>query len=235
MKKLICTLVFLLLAASVSAQTYFQDDFEDPDATADKWEIILGDWEVNDGIFQQTGQGIDPWLVAMVSNDYWNMAWTEYTIEFKVRNPVDGLDNGVSVLFRVQDPVPPNWDERRGANSHVYRWGLNIAMNSNGVIGVYEPGTYTRLVEAPNSLVIGEWHGVKLEVTESIATAYIDDKQVLETDDVRWTEGRVGIQAYDGPLDFGDFIVYGPAGAVVEPDGKTAATWGQIKKEHANY
>ena len=214
MRKLICTLALLLVAVNVSAQTYFQDDFEDTDATVDKWEIILGDWEANDGIFQQTGQGIDPWLVAMVSNDYWDMAWTEYTLEFKVR---------------VQDPVPQNWDERRGANSHVYRWGLNIGMNSNGVIGLYEPGTYTRLVEAPNSLVIGEWHDVKLEVTESIATAYIDDEQVLETDDVRWTDGRVGIQAYDGPLDFDDFIVYGPAGAAVESDGKATATWGQIK------
>jgi hypothetical protein len=223
------TLLLLLVPICAHAQMYFEDDFEDPGATTDKWEIILGDWEANNGIFQQTGQGIDPWLVAMVSDEHWKKEWTEYTVEFKVRNPVEGLDNGVSVLFRVQDPVPANWDERQGPNSHVYRWALNISQNTLGLIGVYEPGAYQRLVESPYSLVIGEWHDVKLVVTEKDATAYINGEKVLETDDVRWTDGRVGIQAYDGPLDFDDFMIYGPGGASVEPVGKLPGTWGHIK------
>ncbi len=230
MKRLVFTLILLLLmSACVYAQTFFEDDFEDPGATADKWEIILGDWEVNNGIFQQTGQDIDPWLVAMVSNDHWREEWTEYTVEFKVRNPVEGLDNGVSVLFRVQDPVPVNWAERNGPNSNVYRWALNISMNTLGLIGVYEAGVYQRLTESPYSVIIGKWHEVKLVVTEKDATAYIDGQEVLKTDDVRWTRGRVGIQAYNGPLDFDDFIIYGPAGASVEPTSKLATTWSSIK------
>ena len=229
MKTLIFTSVLLLLSVSVHAQMYFQDDFEDPDANLDKWEIIQGEWEVNDGIFQQTGQGIDPWLVAMVSDEHWKEEWTEYTVEFKVRNPVEGLDNGVSVLFRVQDPVPANWAERSGANSHVYRWALNISMNTVGLIGVYEPGAYQRLIDIPYSLVIGDWYDVKLVVTEDNAVAYVNEEKILETDDVRWTDGRVGIQAYDGPLDFDDFMIYGPEGSAVEPAGKLISTWSQVR------
>ena len=229
MKKLMFVFLLLLVSFSVQAQIYFQDDFEDPQTTKDKWEIIQGDWQANNGIFQQLGQDIDPWLVAMVANDYWKGEWTGYTVEFEVRNPVEGLDNGVSVLFRVQDPVPVNWAERNGPNSNVYRWALNISMNTLGLIGVYEAGVYQRLCESPFSLVIGEWYDVKLVVTKKDATAYINGEKVLQTDDVRWTEGRVGIQAYNGPLDFDDFIIYGPEGALVKPAGKLIATWSQIK------
>lgn len=230
MKKLTFSFVLLLLMpVCIYAQTYFEDDFENSNATMDKWEIILGDWEVNDGIFQQLGQGIDPWLVAMVSNKHWKQEWTDYTVEFKVRNPVEGLDNGISVLFRVQDPVPANWGERNGPNSHVYRWALNISMNTLGLIGLYEAGVYERLVEDPYSVEIGKWHDVKLVVTEADAVAYIDGQKVLETDDVRWTEGRVGVHAYNGPLDFDDFVIYGPEGMPVEPAGKLPAKWGHIK------
>jgi hypothetical protein len=37
------------------------------------------------------------------------------------------------------------------------------------------------------------------------------------------------LPSYDGPLDFDDFIVYGPEGAPVESAGKLIATWSQIK------
>jgi len=60
MKNLVSVFILLLMPFGVYAQMYLEDNFEDPGATMEKWEIIMGEWEVNNGIFQQTGQDIDP-------------------------------------------------------------------------------------------------------------------------------------------------------------------------------
>jgi len=199
-----------LFASSVDAQTYFFDDFENPVESEGKWEVITGDWQVADGVYHQLSTS-DPWQASMVAADQWSNEWEEYTIEFKVVVHTEG-DAPVNVLFRVQDPVPQIWSDRNGPNTHMYRWIVNGWTNTESRPYIYNAGTATMLAQTDNSLVVGNWHDIKLVVTKTGLAGYVDDVEMFDIQHAVWTDGRVGIQAYSGMMDFDDFIVYGPAG-----------------------
>ncbi len=204
-------LVFVLLfSAPVDAQTYFFDDFENPADSEGRWEVITGDWQVADGVFHQLATA-DPWQASMVAADQWSNEWEEYTIEFKVKPLTEG-DAPVNVLFRVQDPVPTVWADRNGPNTHMYRWIVNGWTNTESRPYIYNAGSTVMLAQANNSLEVGSWHNIKLVVTKTGLAGYVNDVEMFDVEHAQWTNGRVGIQAYSGMMDFDDFIVYGPSG-----------------------
>jgi hypothetical protein len=77
---------------------------------------------------------------------------------------------------------------------------------------MYGAGTRAMLAQTDNSLVVGNWHNIKLVVTKTSLAGYVDDVEMFDVEHAQWTDGRVGIQAYSGSMDFDDFIVYGPGG-----------------------
>jgi hypothetical protein len=197
-----------LLSSSADAQIYFSDDFEDAVASADKWEVITGQWQVVDGVYLQSSTA-DPWLVSMVAADQWNDEWVEYTIEFDVKPLTEG-DAPVNVLFRVQDPVPPTWPDRNGPNTHMYRWIINGWTNSESRPYMYNEGTAEMLAQTNNSLEVGSWHHIMLVVTKTGLAGYVNDVEIFDVQHAQWTNGRVGIHAYSGMMEFDNLIVYGP-------------------------
>jgi len=204
-------LVFIpMFSSPVDAQTYFFDDFENPAESEDKWEVITGDWQVADGVYHQLAMA-DPWQASMVAADQWSNEWEEYTIEFKVK-PLTQGDAPVNVLFRVRDPVAQVWADRDAPNTHMYRWIVNGWTNTESRPYMYSAGTRAMLAQTDNSLVVGNWHNIKLVVTKTGLAGYVDDVEMFDLEHAQWTEGRVGIQAYNGMMDFDDFIVYGPGG-----------------------
>ncbi|MDI6451486.1 hypothetical protein [Anaerobaca lacustris] len=230
----------------VGAQLYFSDDFEDPAASALKWEVISGDWQVADGLYQQLSTA-SPWQASMVASDHWRDEWVEYTIEFKVRSLTAG-DAPVNVLFRVQDPAPVTWDDRNGPNTHMYRWIINGWTNTESRLYIYNEGTATMLTQTNNALEVGAWYHVKLVVAATGLAGYIDDIEMFRVQHAQWTTGRVGLHAYSGVMDFDDFIVYGPLGLVsaatplpqdgagdVPRDGALSWTPGALAETHDVY
>ncbi len=214
-RKVICLASFglvlgLALTRTADAQTYFSDDFENPAESEDKWEVITGDWQVADGVYHQLAMA-EPWQASMVAANQWSNEWEEYTIEFKVKPLTEG-DAPVNVLFRVQDPVPPIWVDRNGPNTHMYRWIINGWTNTESRPYMYNAGTTEMLAQTNNSLEVGNWHNIKLVVTKTGLAGYVDDVEMFDLEHAQWTDGRVGIQAYGGMMDFDDFIVYGPGG-----------------------
>ena len=214
-KKLIYLVSFILVlnivnTALVDAQTYFFDDFENPAESGDKWEVITGDWQVADGVYHQLAVA-DPWQASMVAADQWSNEWEEYTIEFRVKPLTEG-DAPVNVLFRVQDPVPTVWADRNGPSTHMYRWIVNGWTNTESRPYIYNAGSSVMLAQTNNSLEVGEWHNIKLVVTKTGLAGYVNDIEMFDVKHAEWTDGRVGIQAYSGMMDFDDFIVYGPSG-----------------------
>ncbi|MBM4024422.1 MAG: hypothetical protein FJ280_03325 [Planctomycetes bacterium] len=200
--------IVTLVAAPAGAQIYFSDDFNDPVASKDKWEVITGDWQVNDGLYQQVSTA-DPWLASLVAAKHWNDNWEEYTIEFKVR-PLTTGDAPVNVLFRVEQP-PKVWADRNTANSRFYRWIVNGWTNTESRPYAYNRGTATMLGQVPNSLQVGTWYHIMLVVTKTGMAGYVNGVEMFDVQHAAWTKGRVGLQAYSGKMDFDDFIVYGPA------------------------
>ena len=232
---LVAAVLVPLSSSPVDGQTYFADDFENPGDSEGKWEVITGDWQVADGVYHQLSTA-DPWQASMIAADQWSNEWEEYTIEFRVMVLTEG-DAPVNVLFRVQDPVPQIWSDRNGPNTHMYRWIVNGWTNTESRPYIYNAGTSQMLAQTDNSLVVGNWHNIKLVVTKTGLAGYVDDVEMFDVQHSVWTDGRVGIQAYSGMMDFDDFIVYGPAGRKSLPtaSGPTPrngelieATWAQM-------
>jgi len=201
-----------LCASRVGAQIYFSDNFADPAESATKWEVISGDWQIADGLYQQLSTA-SPWQASMVASDRWKDEWVEYTIEFKVRSLTPG-DAPVNVLFRVQDPAPVTWDDRNGPNTHMYRWIINGWTNTESRLYIYNEGAATMLTQTNNALEVGTWYHIKLEVASTGLAGYVDDVEMFRVQHAQWTTGRVGLHAYSGVMDFDDFVVYGPLGLV---------------------
>ena len=226
-RTLIALILILLFSLTVDAQTYFSDDFENPAESEDKWEVITGDWQVADGVYHQLSTK-DPWQASMVAADKWDDEWVEYTIEFMVK-PLTQGDAPVNVLFRVQDPVPQIWADRNGPNTHMYRWIVNGWTNTESRPYIYNAGTSEMLAQTNNSLEVGEWHNIKVVVTKTGLAGYVNDVEMFNVEHAVWTDGRIGIQAYSGMMDFDDFIVYGPGPYVLSPNPPDGAihpdTW----------
>ncbi len=226
---LFCFLLALIVV-NAQAQTYFFDDFENVAESEKKWEMISGDWEVSKGEYHQNSTA-GPWQASMVSNDYWKDEWVEYTIEVKIKPLTEG-DAPANILFRVQEPVPVLWADRNGPDTHLYRWIINGWDNAESRPYMYNAGQTEMLAQTNNTLVVGDWHDIKLVVTDTGCAGYVNGTEMFDVEHAEWTDGRVGIQAYSGKMDFDDFAVYGPAGMDVEAMGKISTTWGMVK---ANY
>jgi hypothetical protein len=212
---------------AVGAQIYFLDDFENPTESQSKWEVITGQWEVADGVYHQLDTA-DPWQASMVASDQWNDAWEEYTIEFDVKVLTEG-DAPVNVLFRVREPVPQVWADRNGPNTQMYRWIVNGWTNTESRPYMYNKGSAVMLAQTDCSLIVGNWHHIKLVVTKTGLAGYVDDVEMFDVEHAEWTDGRVGIQAYSGMMDFDNFIVYGKGPYATSPNPPDGAlhsdTW----------
>jgi len=221
-------LVFIsLFSSSAGAQIYFSDDFENPAESEGKWEVITGDWQVADGVYHQASTA-DAWLVSMVAADQWKDEWTEYTIEFRVKPLTEG-DAPVNVLFRVQDPVPQVWADRNGPNTHMYRWIINGWTNTESRPYMYSEGVAEMLDQTNNVLDVGSWYDIKLVVTNTGLAGYVNGVEMFDVQHAEWTDGRIGLHAFSGMMDFDDLVVYGPGGTAVEASGKLSTVWGKIR------
>ena len=227
---LMLLVALLLVSLPAEAQMYFSDDFEDTAESEKKWEVITGDWQVADGVYHQLAMA-SPWQVSMVSVDYWKDEWVEYTIEVDVKPLTEG-DAPVNILFRVQDPVPQVWADRDSPNTHMYRWIVNGWTNTESRPYMYSEGRREELDLTPNSLEVGNWHHLKLAVDIKGCAGYVDGKQIFDVEHAEWTQGRVGLHAYSGQMDFDDFIVYGPAGMQVTAVGKVSIAWAAVKASY---
>ena len=204
-------LVFIpLFSSPADAQIYFSDDFENPAVSESRWEVITGQWQVADGVYHQLDTA-SPWQASMIAADQWNNDWEEYTIEFMVK-PLTQGDAPVNVLFRVRDPVPQAWADRNGPNTQMYRWIVNGWTNTESRPYMYNKGSAVMLAQTDCSLIVGNWHHIKLVVTQTGLAGYVDDVEMFDVEHAEWTDGRVGIQAYSGMMDFDNFVVYGPGG-----------------------
>ena len=223
----LCMLFTCCVGLPVTAQTYVADDFENPALSDGLWEIVTGDWEVSGGLFHQLAQG-DAWLVAMVAADKWNDDWTEYTIEVSAAQLEDG-DHPLNILFRMQEPIPRTWADRNAATTHMYRWIVNGWTNTLSRPYIYNEGQAEMLAEKAVVLEIGQLYRLKLEVTEAGFRGFIDDEEFFDVQHAEWVTGRVGLQAFGGMSDFDDFVVYGPSGLSVQPRGKLATSWANLR------
>lgn len=226
-------LVSFMAVHSVNAQIYFEDNFDNPNESEKKWVDIYGTWEFKDGEYHQLLNAVN--CMSLVSDDYWDDAWNEYTFEVRA-NKISGAE-GFLIMFRCMGQMqlrgvalrehPPRmadapvslqywWNIGGWANvrSQVESWGGKPGANSN------------------HTIETDEWYDIKIVNTPTDYTVILNGEEVGKVDDsTQEGHGRIGLATWSTLARYDDVIVYGPEGPrAVSPQAKLATAWGNLKK-----
>lgn len=217
-----------VFASSAIAQTYYADDFSKN--TKDNYESAgVATWKIEKGELV-TRDSNDAWNVILLKEKLWK-GWTDYTYEVKVMPETKKRKVlFIYVVFRYAQPV--------GLDRLNF---FSYLMDSDNVIGLYIDrflnGVRSRPVPGTMTFA-GAWvneekvYNMKLALTKTTITGYLNDKKQfdpLKEDNL--VDGRIGLGVWGADVRFDDMKVYGPAGLAVDPSGKVAVTWGEIKAE----
>ena len=71
--------ITLGIAAIAMSQTYFEDNFDDPKASEDKWVPLSGEWEFKNDEYRQLLNSVN--CMSVVADDFWEDEWNDYTFE----------------------------------------------------------------------------------------------------------------------------------------------------------
>lgn len=190
--------ITLGIAAIATAQTYFEDDFDDPKTSEDKWVPLFGEWEFKNDEYHQLLNSVN--CMSVVADDFWDDEWNDYTFEVR-GSKVSGAE-GFLIMFRCQGMMQPRglaledhpprmaglepsleywWNLGGWGNtrSQVESWGGNAGAHSN------------------HSIEDDEWYNIKIVNTPDSYTVILDDEEVAKVDDD--TEngvGRIGLATW---------------------------------------
>ena len=189
------------------------------DSGADDWKVANGNWSVEDGIYKlNKGAAAEHSLVG-------DVAWTDYTIEAKVR-----IDEGnwAGIAFRAKSEM------------EYYVFYFNVPDNKTE-LWRHKTGGWTardNIGQLPGKNITierGKWHDMKVSVGSDIMALSIDGEEQGEFADAVYGAGQVGVWGWETGVSFDDFTVSGDDiegdGTPVEPLNKLATTWGGIKRD----
>lgn len=122
-----------------------------------QWEKISGNWEVNNGVLQQTGAREGRIILG-------NITATAYTLQLRARKTGGG--NQLRIIF--------------GRNAADNYCSLNLGMSNNtrAAIAQVTPGGRTVGKEEPFKFSDGRWYAIKIEVNGDTVRSYVDDKLI---------------------------------------------------------
>ncbi len=139
----------------------YQSDFT---KGLDDWKQGDGTWQVQDGALQQTSS--DENCYASTGDT----KWTDYTLSLKARK-ISG-NEGFLILFHFQNDDNFLW------------WNIAGWNNSQTQIEQVSHGGKTALGnQIPNSIEIGKWYDIRVELKGRSIKCYIDDKLIIDQTD----------------------------------------------------
>lgn len=218
-------LTLMISFLCLSAYSYEETFDKDPQG----WEPVPGTkWEVKDKAYRQSN--LQPNQFSFYAVD--NRDWQDYEFEVQV-NPVSG-DNYAGVLWRVQKAGAggTSW-----ATGKFYYWLIGIENFG---------GNYSKIWEAPDGKAVdekpgterfakGKWNDIRVEVKGNTFKMYLNGKLQKEYTDkdglLEW--GGIGLSTYQAEALFDNVKVFGkgvPGGLAVDPKGKLALHWGELKR-----
>ena len=219
--------VFLVLVAlafsSLRSSEAMTWEFNDK-AEGDDWTAIRGEWEVDKkaGVF--IGSSDLDEGTAIVSDDFWDSDWEDYTFEVKVKNM--GTNNHFGVGFRDD-----------GDGNH-YGFYLNDAADGQYWFGFFN-GAYTAFAgwrPADGATKDAEERNIlKVEADGSEMKVYINGTLMKTVSDKTFTSGPIALvsdkndQTAIAHFDYVSIEGEGIPVMDVASKGKLTRTWGRIK------
>ncbi len=234
-------LILILCVSTVSSKVLFEDDFEDGEIDTSKW-APTGGWEIanNDDGHNILGKKVlDVWGGAV------GLSVDEFPEEFDYYADFKAMQNGLTgFVFHGQDGSNIYMHQvSTGGSGHTpqhIRWHRRIA-NTWGA----EPSAFAGGVKLDQDV----WYRVKFEVRKNYEfKAYIGDIGAENNDLTlvsEWTDsqkafekGKIGFRKSGGNragerAQYDNVVVATPEFDIfpVEPKGKLAVTWGNLKKK----
>ncbi|GIX07841.1 MAG: hypothetical protein KatS3mg115_2244 [Candidatus Poribacteria bacterium] len=220
------------------AQTYFYDNFDDPNESEKKWVPLYGLWEFADGEYQQLQNAVN--CMSVVADEYWDEAWNDYTFEV-LANKIAGAE-GWLIMFRCQGMMQPrdvvlNDHPPRMADlrpSVQYWWNIGGWNNTRtGVERWIDGARVEQGFREGHSIQSNQWYHIKIVNTPTGYELYLDDELFAQVEDnTNDGKGRIGLATWNTTSRFDEVIVYGPDGPSlpVSPKGKLAAVWAELKQ-----
>ncbi|MDI6100683.1 pectate lyase [Actinoplanes sp. NEAU-A12] len=185
------TALVAILVPSASAGTQFSDDFENG---AGNWTKSGGDWSlVSDGSKVYKQAKTESELARVFAGE---TSWTNYSVEAKVK----ALDLG-SGLAGVA--------ARASGSSTMYRLALTSAGKAE--LQAVKGSAITTIGSAPVSNPAA-WHTLKVDVSGSTITGYVDGAKVASGAGALPGTGRIGLVTSYAAAEFDDVSV-NPLGA----------------------
>lgn len=228
---LLCCFTFGLTTAAMS-QIYFEDNFDNPSKSEDKWVPLWGTWEFKDKEYHQLKN--DSNCMSIVADDYWDEEWNDYTYEVR-GNKISGAE-GFLIMFRLQglmnprgkvlEDHPPRMQKQAQLE---YWWNLGGWGNSRSQIETW--GVSKAGANSTHTIDTGDWYDIKIINTPTGYTLIINDEELPKiNDNSRDGVGRIGLGTWSTLAKYEDVLVYGPDGPLpVNPKGKVATAWGLLK------
>jgi alpha-L-arabinofuranosidase len=140
-------------------QTLYSTDFSKGDAD---WTVGDGAWQVSNGVLSQTGD-LTNCRAVVGSPD-----WTDYTYTLQARKT--GGAEGFLVLFHVVN-----------SDNYIW-WNIGGWGNTRTQLEVSRGGGKEGLGQpAANTVAVGRWYDIKIEVNGDDIKCYLDGRLVTET------------------------------------------------------
>ncbi|WP_239135502.1 pectate lyase [Actinoplanes derwentensis] len=189
------TALVAVLVPSASASTLFNDDFESGTAN---WTKSGGTWSVvTDGSKVYKQAKADSELARVFAGE---TSWTDYSVEAKVK----ALDLGAGLAGVAA---------RASGSSTMYRLALTSAGKAE--LQAVKGSTVTSLGSAAVKNLTA-WHTLKVDVTGSSITGYVDGAKVASGTGSLAGTGRIGLVTSYASAEFDDVAV-NPLGVVATP------------------
>lgn len=186
----LCLIVPFTLLDSATAGTLYSHNFDDGQAAG--WVATTGSWSVvqdnGNYVYSQTSSNEGRTSAG-------SQAWTDYTVEAQVKIDSFNGTNRTYVAGRYQD----------GNNFYA----ASLYNSGGGVLELRKKvsGSSTTLATTNYALSTGVWYSVKLILSGSSISMYVNNQLVLTASDSSLTSGAVGLIAYKTAAKFDNVIV----------------------------
>ncbi len=197
----------------------------------DGWRLS-GGWETEGGVLQQTADD-RPYAYAIVGESDWDVRYISAKVRIDAPFRADD-QHKIGVIFRANFL----W----GNQIRCYAYELLPKENLTSLMTalILEPGVATGVsrggpVHGGIELKSGEWYLIEIVLEGKNAEFSINEFWQDSEDEADYVDtGAVGFFTFFAKASFDDLIVDGDdfqGGLSVQPNGKLAAQWAQLKQE----